>query len=645
MSGQQEQQLQIQSEPEKPKGAAPILSWNGLDYDVKAGKGVRRILHNICGSVYPGELVAIMGSSGAGKTTLLNVLSGRVRGGRLYGDIKFNGAKRDPHTFKRMLSYVEQDDLMFPQLTVEETLTTSARLRLSDRDYTDDQKRERVETVLRQLRLSHVKNTAIGGYGARGVSGGERKRVSIGVELVTDPAILVLDEPSSGLDSSSAEVVVALTKEMTRQRNLCTLMTIHQPSAEMVAQFDKLVLLSQGKLIFMGPMKQALPYFESIGFPTTHSNPANFFIDLTTIDFSSDKAMQESEQHVQNLADAFVKFREGGSQLPAPIAAGKGSSSINTANGSSAVSSYSRSEVNNDITQDVAGLALYEPPPMNSWIKEFQVLLKRDWTLVTRNRYTLYGLVAMSLSTIIFLGFVFFQMGTDQESVQNRIGSLFLFSLLCSYPLIFPIVTMIMLGHGVLLRERSAGMYRMTSFFFAKALSFFPLGLIPYTITLVGVYFISHLQYDAAKFFIALGNVYVLLFTVIGFAFGIAMISNQMEVAFIIAPVTLSCLVLFAGNLSNSRSITPVLRWIKYVCMFYYTYSVFIQNELDGLEFTCDDDSSACYRTGKDVIRAYGLDAQSIWLCIVLNIVLGIGNYIIAYALTRWRIKPRYLWI
>ncbi|KAJ2368102.1 hypothetical protein IW150_005497, partial [Coemansia sp. RSA 2607] len=282
---------------EKHEGATPILSWSNLNYDVKTKQGARRILHDISGNVYNGELVAIMGSSGAGKTTLLNVLAGRVQGGRVYGDIKFNGAKRNPHNFKRMLAFVEQDDLMFPQLTVAETLTASAELRLPSSKYTKADKLERVESVMRQLRLTHVRDTGIGGYGARGVSGGERKRVSIGVELVTDPSILVLDEPSSGLDSSSAEMVVSLTKEMSRERNLCTLMTIHQPSAEMVAKFDKLILLSQGKLVFMGPTSQAIPYFESLGYPSTNPNPANFFIDLTTIDFSSDKAMQESEQH------------------------------------------------------------------------------------------------------------------------------------------------------------------------------------------------------------------------------------------------------------------------------------------------------------------------------------------------------------
>ncbi|KAJ1813043.1 hypothetical protein LPJ56_003600 [Coemansia sp. RSA 2599] len=626
-------------------GAAPILSWSNLNYDVKTKQGSRRLLHDISGNVYPGELVAIMGSSGAGKTTLLNVLSGRVQGGRLYGDIKFNGTKRDPHKFKRMLAYVEQDDLMFPQLTVDETLMASAGLRLPDEKYTKADKRERVDTVMRDLRLTHVKDTRIGGYGARGVSGGERKRVSIGVELVTDPAILVLDEPSSGLDSSSAEMVVALTKDMCRQRNLCTLMTIHQPSTEMVAKFDKLILLSQGKLMYMGPMKQALPYFESLGYPSTNSNPANFFIDLTTIDFSSDKAMEESEQHVQNLADAFVKFREGGSELPAATSDGLSDSQINTANNSNAAFAQSRSIIDKDITQEQANLVMYEPPPMNKWHREFWILLKRDLSLVRRNTSLLYGLLAQCLSFIIFLGFVFFQLGTDQASVQNRVGALFMFSVLCSFPVIFPVVSIVMTGRSVLLRERSAGTYRMTSYFLAKVFSFFPMAYIPYTITYIGIYFIAHLQYDAGKFFIGLANVYAIIFNSIGFAFAVAMITRSMDVAFVILPVTISNLMLFAGNLSNSQAVTPVLRWIKYVCMYYYGYSAFMQNEFGGLEFTCSEDSAICYRTGEDVIRSYDLNELAIWLCIVINLCIAVGNFIFAYGLTRWLAKPRYLWI
>ncbi|KAJ2745781.1 hypothetical protein GGI20_001898 [Coemansia sp. BCRC 34301] len=664
----------------------PILSWNNLNYDVKTKQhGVRRILNDISGEIFPGELVAIMGSSGAGKTTLLNVLSGRVQGGRLYGDIKFNGATRDPHTFKRMLAYVEQDDLMFSLLSVEETLLASAQLRLSDTKYTDGEKRQRVETVLRQLRLSHVKDTRIGGYGMRGVSGGERKRVSIGMELVTDPSILVLDEPSSGLDSSSAEMVVELTKEMSRQRNLCTLMTIHQPSAEMVAKFDKLILLSQGKLVYMGPASHALSYFENQGYPSTNSNPANFFIDLMTIDFASDDAMRRSELRVQALVDHFVEYRaRGGALKTAPpkrqmLSSYKSFASAVTTgeielvpvaleqdsdvrcfgeNGFSSESDYdgrsekltqmvgpSHANIANDITNEVADIVYYEAPPMNSWPKEMLVLLKRDWILSKRNMSLVYGLIGECVVNLVFLGFVFFQLGMDQSSVQNRIGALFSLTVQCTFPVIIPVMTVIMTSRDVLLRERSGGTYRMTSYFFAKSLSFFPLVIAPYYIMYLGMYFIAHLQYDAAKFFIGLANLTAILFAALGFSFAMSMAVRSLEIAHIITPVSLGTLMLFAGNLSNAKAITPVLRWLKYVCIYYYAYSGFVQNEFGGLEFSCSPDAAICYRTGQDVLNTYGLDELPIWQCILLNFVLGIAFYALAYCLLRWKAKPRYLWL
>ncbi|KAJ1646930.1 hypothetical protein LPJ64_001674, partial [Coemansia asiatica] len=242
----------------------PILSWSNITYDVKSKQGVRRILHNISGEIYPGELVAIMGSSGAGKTTLLNVLLGRVQGGWLYGNIKFNGKKCIPHMFRCLLAYVKQDDLMFMQMKVKETLTVSVQLHLSDKKYTKEEKTKQVKSVMRQLHLTHVTDSKVisssSGSSECGVSGSKHKRVSIGIELVTDPAILVLDKPLSSLDLSSVEMIVSLTKEMAVQQKLCTLMTIHQPSAEMVSKFDKVIILAQGKLMYMGWVDEAVTW-------------------------------------------------------------------------------------------------------------------------------------------------------------------------------------------------------------------------------------------------------------------------------------------------------------------------------------------------------------------------------------------------
>ncbi|KAJ2080962.1 hypothetical protein H4R24_002679 [Coemansia sp. RSA 988] len=645
--------------------AIPILTWSNLNYSVKVKEGTRHILHDISGSIYPGELVAIMGSSGAGKTTLLNVLAGRVQGGRLEGDIKFLGASRNPHTFKRMLAFVEQDDLMHSTLTVEETLHTSAQLRLPNTTYSPQDKQERVSTVMRQLRLSHIKDSRIGGDGERGVSGGERKRVSIGAELVTDPAMLVLDEPSSGLDSSSAEMVITLTKEMSRQRNLCTLITIHQPSAEMVAKFDKLILLAQGKLVFMGATTQAVPYFEQLGYPVTHSNPANFFIDLMTIDFSSSEASQKSEKRVQLLVDAFAEFRQQGmeadvnnrhcvaakgqgdndSSHTSIVAVGDLSSEKSSHAGNAGTAFAHCGQIIGDITQEEANLFQSEPPPMNSWISEASVLLKRDWIMTIRSGSFISGLLTQCLVMMLFNSFVFFQLGNNQASVQNRIGTLFTLTLAATFPVVVPVMTIIMSGRSVLRRERAGGMYRMSTYFAARALSFFPVVYIPYIIMFTGIYFIAHLQYEVEKFFIALLVIAVLLFCSLGFAFTMAMIVRRMEVAHTIAPVSLATFMLFAGNLSNATEITPVLRWIKYVCLFYYSYSGLMQNEFDGLVFVCSSSDTSCYNSGESVVDAYGLDEVPIWGCVVINLALGFGFYIIAYFLLRWVVKPRFIWL
>ncbi|KAJ1665663.1 hypothetical protein EV178_003038 [Coemansia sp. RSA 1646] len=653
------------SSGEKANPANPILSWSDLSYEVKTKDGVRRVLSNVSGNIYPGELVAIMGSSGAGKTTLLNVLSGRVQGGKLYGDIKFNGAKRSPHDFKRMLAYVEQDDLMHSTLSVQETLAVSAKLRLPSSKYTDQEKLQRVDNVMRQLRLSPIANTKIGGFGMRGVSGGERKRVSIGIELVTDPSILALDEPSSGLDSSSAEMVVKMTREMSRERNLTTLMTIHQPSSEMVAQFDKLVLLAQGKLVYMGPADQALRYFEQLGYPLTNPNPANFFIDIMTIDFSSPAATSKSETRVQNLVSIFAELRSNGSKLlthkHSVSGVGGSRNDCSAANTNyrreadepkdSSLASLIRNEsycgshtnVIKNITHETASIALYEAPPKNSWTSEVLVLLERDWLLSIRNTSLIHGFIFESVVITLFMGFVFFQLKTDQASIQNRIGALYVLVVQCSFPVTLPTMTMIMAGRNVLVRERSTSTYRMSSYFFARALSFYPLMYLPLIIMFTGMYFIAHFQYSAEKFFIAMAVLFVNVYSSLGLAFAIAMLVSNMETAHIITPITMSTLFLFAGNFSNSNTVTPALRWIKYICIYFYSYSGFMQNEFGGLKFDCDNSSAACYRTGEDVLSAHVLNELPVWLTIVINLALGSALYAVGYIGLRWVAKPRYL--
>ncbi|KNC87622.1 hypothetical protein SARC_00253 [Sphaeroforma arctica JP610] len=259
-------------------GGIRTLAFDELCYEIGRKKKAKQILYNVSGYSQPGELLAIMGPSGAGKSTVMDILSMRDKSGRTSGSITIGGKQRTS-AFKRDIGFVDQEDLLIDTLTVAETLMYSAELRLPD-CVPHDVKQRRVKTVMNDLSISHIAHSRIGGTFARGISGGEKRRVSIGTELVTCPSILYLDEPTSGLDSYNAHLVVSCLTKFARQDRTNVIMTIHQPRSNIFAMFDKLLLLSKGQNIYFGPANQAITYFATMGLhcPNTY-NPADFLID------------------------------------------------------------------------------------------------------------------------------------------------------------------------------------------------------------------------------------------------------------------------------------------------------------------------------------------------------------------------------
>lgn len=235
----------------------------------------KEILRDIDASFPPGTFTACMGASGAGKSTLLNVLrAGRSTGGAVLA----NGA---PYTklARRLIVTVPQDDILLPGLTALELLTYQAQLRLPRSVGAGRQARARA--VLSQLHFSPEDMvTKIGSVDDRGLSGGQRKRVSIALELLTNPAVLLVDEPTSGLDAKMALDVVGILKDLAREGRTL-IVTVHQPSFRIYSQFDRLLLLSGGRVTFAGRLEQAEAYFSGMGFVTPeHENPAEYFISL-----------------------------------------------------------------------------------------------------------------------------------------------------------------------------------------------------------------------------------------------------------------------------------------------------------------------------------------------------------------------------
>lgn len=253
------------------------LIFENISYNV----GKMNILNGVTGMVRPGEVMAIMGPSGSGKTTLLDILANRTKTGTVSGDIYVNGHSLSPSEYKRLIGYVDQEDVMIPTLTVYETILYSALLRLP-RSMSNAAKKFRVMEVMQELGIDGIKDSKIGQAGDRSISGGERRRVAIACELVTSPSILFLDEPTSGLDAYNAYNVVESLVTLARDYNRTIVFTIHQPRSNIVTLFDHLVLLGKGHTVYSGPQPRVQSYFKSIGYPCPPGfNIADYLIDLT----------------------------------------------------------------------------------------------------------------------------------------------------------------------------------------------------------------------------------------------------------------------------------------------------------------------------------------------------------------------------
>lgn len=242
------------------------------------------VLNDVNGMLKSGRVTAVMGPSGCGKSTFLTTISGRAFYGNRTGDIYLNGVKDDLTNYKNLVGFVPQEDVMIRTMTVEDILFFSAYSRLDWRTPRELVTRI-VDNVIKTLGLNEIRHQVIGDEITRGISGGQRKRVNIGMELVAKPIVLFLDEPTSGLDSSSSKEVCQALSNIAR-KGITVATVIHQPRYEIFTMIDDVLLLGKGgKVVYHGESKNALKYFESIGFKCPeHVNPPDFFMDIISGD-------------------------------------------------------------------------------------------------------------------------------------------------------------------------------------------------------------------------------------------------------------------------------------------------------------------------------------------------------------------------
>ncbi|KAF9875361.1 hypothetical protein CkaCkLH20_07181 [Colletotrichum karsti] len=255
------------------------LSFGYTDLGFQPKKSKKLILQNVTGSIDRGTLTAVMGGSGAGKSTFVNVLMGKTK--NTGGMVAVNSSPDKLNRYKKVIGYVPQDDIVLPELTVYENIVHSAKIRLP-RTWSTDDIEAHVTSVIDCLELSHVRNSLVGSVGKPVISGGQRKRVSIGMELASAPMAIFLDEPTSGLDATAASSMMRTLKAVARL-GITVIVIIHQPRSEIFQLFDNLILLGNGQTIYEGPQAEVQGYFQNIGFHfPEHSNHGDVVTDIIT---------------------------------------------------------------------------------------------------------------------------------------------------------------------------------------------------------------------------------------------------------------------------------------------------------------------------------------------------------------------------
>ncbi|KAG0252583.1 hypothetical protein BG011_006907 [Mortierella polycephala] len=264
------------------------------------------VLKNVSGILRSGRTCAIMGPSGSGKTTLISMLTSKIA--KDEGRILVNGQQEDLSHYRKLIGFVPQEDIMLRELTVHDVLLHSAYMRLpSDMKRTD--MTEKVLEIIDFLGLSTVMDSVIGDAEQRGISGGQRKRVNIGLELASDPSILFLDEPTSGLDSSTSGDICKLLKSIAHRKGLTVTAVIHSPSPVAFDQFDDLLLLGHnGRVVFHGPRTEAPAYFAAIGFPVPEdSSPSDFFMDVISNNVKSKISKKFKPFHLSRYWESYCR--------------------------------------------------------------------------------------------------------------------------------------------------------------------------------------------------------------------------------------------------------------------------------------------------------------------------------------------------
>lgn len=636
----------------EPRAIPFVLAFSHLAYTVKSRRqgfftrraaadpvGAKTLLDDISGEARDGEIMAVMGASGSGKSTLIDALANRMAKGSVKGSITLNGEQLESRLLKVISAYVMQDDLLFPMLTVEETLMFAAEFRLP-RTLSTSKKKLRVQALIDQLGLRNAANTVIGDEGHRGVSGGERRRVSIGTDIIHDPILLFLDEPTSGLDSTSAFMVVKVLQRIAQSGSI-VIMSIHQPSYRIMGLLDRMIFLSRGKTVYNGAPSNLPQFFSDFGQPIPdNENRTEFALDLI-------RELEGSAGGTKRLVE-FNKSWQKGHQSPA-------AENVSNLSLKEAISSsISRGKLVSGAAaaKGASPTSLMVPTFANPIWTELAVLSKRSFTN-SRRMPELFGIrLAAVMVTGFILATMFWRLDDSPKGIQERLG-FFAFAMSTTFYTCADALPVFLQERYIFMRETAYNAYRRSSYVLSHSL-----------VSIPALVFLS-LAFAAITFWaVGLDGSFLFYFLIIlasfwagsSFVTFLSGVVPHVMLGYIIVVAILAYFLLFSGFFINRDRIPAYWIWFHYISLVKYPYEAVLQNEfqdplkcfvrgaqifdstplaalpgslklklLDSMSGTLGMKitSTTCVTTGADILRQQGIDDLTKWNCLWVTVAWG----------------------
>ncbi|XP_068638614.1 ABC transporter G family member 26-like [Aristolochia californica] len=599
-----------------PKNPVKIVMKKVASQLSKEQGSYKQILKGVTGSVGPREVLALMGPSGSGKTTLLKIIGGRLQDNVerkvTYNDIPYTAA------MKRRIGFVTQDDILFPQLTVEETLIFAAFLRLP-RCMSRRQKYTRVETILKELGLERCRHTKVGGaFVVNGISGGERKRTSIGYEILVDPSLLLLDEPTSGLDSTAANRLLLILQRIAKSgRTVIT--TIHQPSSRMFHMFDKLLLISEGCPLYYGKARESLEYFSQLRFaPELAMNPAEFLLDLaagqvTNISVPEElkvpKAAEDYEKDVIKYLQEMYKAHIEPDEKEENHRSSKAPSHLQIA-----------VQVKKDWTI--------------SWLDQFMILAKRTFKERCRDYLDMLRIM-QTLGVAVLLGLLWWKSEIKTEAqLRDQVGLMFYICIFWTSTAFFGAVYVFPFECIYLMKEKKADMYRLSAYYLSSTLCDMIAQISYPTVFMTILYFMADFRRTIPCFFLTLLAVLLIVITTQGAGELLGAAVMSIKRAGMIASMILMLVLLTGGY--YVQHIPSFMQWLKYISFIYYGFRLLLKVQYSGDElYECGSEGGCLSLKTSPTLDTvdFNGDYKEVWVLLAM----AVGYRICAYACLRNR--------